>query len=50
MTHGSMTLAADQATSLSSNSSYVNVSTAAHPDGEIRGQITRTTIGFSLGR
>src|SRR5437588_9333849 len=50
MTHGSMTLAADQATSLSSSSSYVNVDTAAHPGGEIRGQITRTTIGFSLGR
>lgn len=50
MTHGSMTLAADQATSLSSNSSYANVDTAAHPDGEIRGQITRTTIGFAIGR
>ena len=24
--------------------------TAAHPDGEIRGQIVRTTIGFQIGR
>ena len=50
MTHGSMTLAADQATNLSSSASYVNVDTAAHPDGEIRGQIARTIVGFTIGR
>jgi hypothetical protein len=47
LTHGSMTLAGDQATSLSS-SSYVNVDTTAHPGGEIRGQIVRTALGFGL--
>jgi hypothetical protein len=48
LTHGSMTLTSDQATSLSSTSSYVNVDTTAHPGGEIRGQIVRTTIGFGV--
>jgi hypothetical protein len=50
LVHGTMTLTSTQATSLSSDSSYVNVDTAAHSAGEIRGQIARTTAGFSIGR
>lgn len=50
VSHGSMALTTNQASSLTSNSAYVDVSTAAHPGGEIRGQIVRTTVGFQLGR
>jgi hypothetical protein len=48
-THGMVAVGADQATSLARGDSYVNVDTAAHPSGEIRGQITRTTVGFTVG-
>ena len=47
--HGTHVIEASQAASLASDSSYVNVDTTAHPSGEVRGQITRTTIGISLG-
>jgi hypothetical protein len=50
ISHGSTAVTADQASQLAGNSAYVDVSTAAHPDGEIRGQIVRTTLGFQLGR
>jgi len=50
VSHGTMAFSACQAGSLTSNAAYVDVSTAAHPDGEIRGQIVRTTIGYQLGR
>jgi hypothetical protein len=50
LSHGSMTVTNDQASALASNAAYVDVSTAAHPDGEIRGQIVRTTVGFVIGR
>jgi hypothetical protein len=49
ISHGSMAVTADQATSLLGNAAYVDVATAAHPDGEIRGQITRAQVGFRLG-
>jgi hypothetical protein len=44
-----MAVTADQARTLLGNAAYVDVATAAHPDGEIRGQIVRATIGFRLG-
>ena len=50
VSHGHMALTADQANALGTNAAYVNVDTTANPGGEIRGQITRTTIGFSAGR
>jgi len=50
ISHGWMAVTADQARSLLGESAYVDVATAAHPDGEIRGQIVRATIGFTLGR
>ena len=50
ISHGTLALTADQAATLLNNAAYVDVATAAHPDGEIRGQITRTTVGFRLGR
>jgi hypothetical protein len=50
ISQGSMTVTSDQATSLLGNSAYVQVATAAHPDGEIRGQIVRAQVGFHLGR
>jgi hypothetical protein len=49
ISHGSMAVTADQARTLLGNAAYVDVATAAHPDGEIRGQIVRATIGFRLG-
>ena len=49
-THGMAAVSSAQGNALVSSDSYVNVSTVAHPSGEIRGQITRTTIGFSAGR
>jgi hypothetical protein len=49
--HGVMALSGGQASSLSSSSSeYVDVATAAHPNGEIRGQITRSLAGIAFGR
>jgi CHRD domain len=50
VSHGSLSMSAGQAASLTTNSAYVDVSTAAHPGGEIRGQIVRSTVGFQLGR
>ena len=50
ISHGTLSVTADQATALTNNAAYVDVSTAAHPDGEIRGQIVRSTVGFRLGR
>ena len=45
--HGSAAVSSGMGSSLTTGDSYVNVSTAKYPSGEIRGQITRTTIGFS---
>lgn len=50
ISHGQLAVTADQASSLASNAAYVDVSTAAHPAGEIRGQIVRASIGFRIGR
>ena len=50
ISHGSMVFSNDQASSVTGSASYVDVSTAAHPGGEIRGQISRTTIGYVFGR
>jgi hypothetical protein len=50
VTHGSMSLTVDQATTLATTAAYVNVDTAANSAGEIRGQITRAAFGFSAGR
>jgi len=47
---GHMIVTADQATAIADSSAYVNVDTTAHPSGEIRGQIMKTTIGFIAGR
>jgi len=48
--HGQMALSDAQASSLTSNAAYVDVDTAAHPGGEIRGQIMRTQAGLVFGR
>jgi len=48
-THGIAAVSSSQGSALVAGDSYVNVSTVAHPSGEIRGQIARTTIGFSAG-
>jgi CHRD domain len=32
-------LSADQVTAIKTGNAYVNIHTAAHPDGEIRGQL-----------
>jgi CHRD domain len=50
ISHGQLAVTADQAGALLNNSAYVDVTTAAHPDGEIRGQIVRASIGFRIGR
>jgi hypothetical protein len=50
VSRGHIVLSAGLATALGANAAYVNVDTAANPGGEIRGQITRTVIGFSAGR
>lgn len=48
---GFRALSSGQADALVSNSAYVQVATAAHPGGEIRGQIVRTTVpAFQAGR
>ncbi len=49
ISHGQLALGAGQAKTLLSNAAYVDVSTAAHPSGEIRGQIVRASIAFRLG-
>jgi len=48
--HGQMALSDGQASSLVGSASYVQVDTAAHPGGEIRGQITRSMAGAVFGR
>ena len=50
VSHGQLAMTADQASSLANNAAYVDVTTAAHPDGEIRGQIVRASIGIRIGR
>lgn len=50
VSHGVMALASTHAAALSSSAEYVDVATAAHPNGEIRGQIVRTVFGFAIGR
>jgi CHRD domain len=50
LTHGQLAVTAGQADTLIKGGAYVDVSTAAHPDGEIRGQINRASIGFQVGR
>jgi hypothetical protein len=47
--HGVMALSSTHAATLSSSSEYVDVTTAAHPNGEIRGQITRSLLGIAVG-
>ncbi len=39
LSHGRMVVSTDQANALLNNAAYVDVATAAHPGGEIRGQI-----------
>jgi hypothetical protein len=46
---GHVLLGDSQATSIANGSAYVNVDTAAHPSGEIRGQIVKATFG-TFGR
>lgn len=41
---GSATLTEDQASQLMDGMWYVNIHTAAHPDGEIRGQVTESAM------
>jgi hypothetical protein len=41
---GSATLAKDQAKALLDGKFYVNLHTAAHPDGEIRGQVVKAKM------
>jgi CHRD domain-containing protein len=50
ITHGQLSVTAGQADTLIKGGAYADVSTAAHPDGEIRGQINRASIGFRVGR
>lgn len=50
ITHGSLVVTPDQANTLLGGGAYVDVDTAAHPGGEIRGQIVRASIGFTVGR
>ena len=50
VSHGQMALSDGQASSLVSSASYVDVDTAAHPGGEVRGQITRSQAGVVSGR
>ena len=50
VSHGQMALSDGQASSLVSSASYVDVDTAAHPGGEVRGQITRSQAGVVFGR
>lgn len=50
ISHGAMVMTTSQAGAVTGNASYVDVSTAAHPDGEIRGQIVRHTVGYTIGR
>lgn len=50
ISHGMLTVTTTQAGSLTSDAAYVDVATAAHPGGEIRGQITRTIVGVAIGR
>jgi len=50
LSHGVMSLNSDHASTLASSSEYVDVTTAAHPNGEIRGQIVRTLAGVAFGR
>jgi hypothetical protein len=49
-THGMAMVGTDQGAALStSNDSYVNVSTSAHPNGEIRGEILSTPLRLVVG-
>jgi CHRD domain len=50
ISHGQLSVTAGQADTLIKGGAYVDVSTTAHPDGEIRGQINRASIGFRVGR
>jgi hypothetical protein len=50
ITHGQLAVTADQANTMLKGGAYVDVTTAAHPGGEIRGQINRASIGFQIGR
>jgi CHRD domain len=50
ISHGQLSVTAGQADTLIKGGAYVDVSTAAHPGGEIRGQINRASIGFRIGR
>jgi len=50
VSHGVMALSSTHAATLSTSQEYVDVATAKNPNGEIRGQITRTLAGFAIGR
>jgi hypothetical protein len=50
ISHGWLAVTPVQAASLLGSAAYVDVFTAAHPSGEIRGQIVRAAVGFRLGR
>ena len=50
VSHGVMALSSTHAATLSTSQEYVDVTTAKNPNGEIRGQITRTLAGFAIGR